>query len=74
MNLLTTQWLIDHQHLGDIPIIEPEIQDISGRPRRRFEIAVAIVSVAIDSLITMITPCATPSYFLPSAIATPPIA
>ena len=62
--LLATKWLLEHHHLADKPIPQSDVNDIRNRPRRQFEIAVAIVSLTIDTFIQRTVRCDEPPDFL----------
>lgn len=47
-HLIADKWLVKYTHLADEPIKTEEIEEISSKPRRAFEIAVAIVSINLD--------------------------
>ena len=56
MNLKTVQWFIDHMYLADEPPAQSEIEDVTKSARRRFEISVSMISLALDAYIDAAEP------------------
>jgi hypothetical protein len=73
-NLFATNWFLERMHLADKPIPASDLEDIRARPRRRFEIAVAIVSIALDTFIVKAVRSGDPPEFLPYVSIQKPIA
>jgi len=54
-SLLTLTFLVENNHMATTPIPEAELQLIVGNPRRRFEVAVAILTANLYEIIQKMT-------------------
>lgn len=55
-NLVGIRWFLEHLVFADKPPSDEELKEIMSSPRRRFEIGVAIVSLALDKYQREIVP------------------
>jgi hypothetical protein len=55
-NLKTIEWFLGHMYLADKSPSRSELEEVAKSPRRRFELAVALVSFAIDSYVAATEP------------------